>query len=222
MYGSNNQSIFVDQATRNHRTEVLRRLYGMDFNLIPMNGKKPCVEWKPFQTERVSVEKLKEWMNGKFPTKDGKNFWNPKVFNFAVVTGATPWSSTNPGIIVVDSDDEEAEALVKEYCPETPMMQITGKGGFHRVYRRPDFHVNNRQKTMIGGREYSLDIRGDGGYIMAPGSIHPKTRKFYRDLEPWTLELLQQCPVYDPSWLPCERSQQKTNNHGCCHGKLRQ
>jgi hypothetical protein len=62
---------------------------------------------------------------------------------------------------------------------------------------------------MIGGSEYGIDIRGDGGYIMAPGSIHPKSQNLYREMEPWTLELLQQCPVHDPSWLPCERSQPK-------------
>ncbi len=63
------------KQTKNDRTEVLRRLYGMEFNLIPISGKHPpCIEWKPFQTERVSVEKLKDWMLGRFPTKDGKNF----------------------------------------------------------------------------------------------------------------------------------------------------
>jgi len=210
MYDSNNESISIDQQTKNDRTDVLSRLYGMELNLIPVSGKHPpCIEWKAFQTERVSVEKLKEWMRGTFPTKDGKKFWKPEILNFAVVTGATPWSSTNPGIIVVDSDDEEAEALVKERCPETPMMQVTGSGGFHRVYRRPDYSISNRQKTMIGGREYNLDIRGDGGYIMAPGSIHPKTQKLYRELESWTLELLHQCPVYDPTWIACEQSQPK-------------
>ena len=142
MYESNNQSMSIDQQTKIYRSTVLSRLYGMGFNLIPMNGKKPCVEWKPFQTKRVSPEKLKEWRQGRFPTKDGKNFWKPENLNFALITGATPWSSTNPGIIVVDSDDDEAEALVRERCPETPMMQITGRGGVHRVYRRPDYHVN--------------------------------------------------------------------------------
>lgn len=210
MYDSTNASISIDQQTKNHRTQILRRLYGMEFNLIPISGKHPpCIEWKQFQTVRISVEKLKEWMRGTFPAKNEKNFWKPEILNFALITGATPWSSSNPGIIVVDSDDEEAEALVKERCPETPMMQVTGKDGFHRVYRRPEDHISNRQKTVIDGKNYNLDIRGDGGYIMAPGSIHPKTQKLYRELEPWTPELLQQCPVYDPTWLACERSQPK-------------
>lgn len=210
MYDSNNQSISVDKTTIVYRSEALRRLYDMEFNLIPISGKHPpCIEWKPYQTKRVTLDEIKEWMRGKFPTKDGKGLWKPDILNFALITGATPWSSTNQGIIVVDSDDEEAEALVKAFCPETPMMQITGNGGFHRVYRRPEYPVSNRQKTWVDGKEYGIDIRGDGGYIMAPGSIHPKTQNLYRELAPWTSVLLRQCPVYDPSWLTCERSKPK-------------
>jgi len=67
-------------------------------------------------------------------------------------------------------------------------------------------YIANRQKTWIDGRQYNLDVRGDGGYIMAPGSIHPTTGKLYREEIPWTLDLLMQCPVYDPTWLPCERA----------------
>jgi 2-keto-4-pentenoate hydratase/2-oxohepta-3-ene-1,7-dioic acid hydratase in catechol pathway len=64
MYDSNNESIFIDQQAKNCRTEVLCRLYGMDFNLIPISGKHPpCIEWKPFQTQRVTPE---EAMKGVF------------------------------------------------------------------------------------------------------------------------------------------------------------
>ena len=86
------------------------------------------------------------------------------------------------------------------------MMQLTGNGGVHRVYRRPRVedvpYIGNRQKTWIGGRQYNLDVRGDGGYIMAPGSIHPTTGQLYREEVPWTLDLLMQCPVYDPTGCP--------------------
>ena len=55
MYVSNSPTIFVDPETKTARTEILARLYGMDFNLIPVNGKHPpCIEWKPYQTQRVS------------------------------------------------------------------------------------------------------------------------------------------------------------------------
>ena len=56
MYDSNTTTILVDERTKTDRFEILRRLHFMDFNLIPMNGKKPCVEWKPYQTRRVTSE----------------------------------------------------------------------------------------------------------------------------------------------------------------------
>ena len=109
MYVSNSEPILAEETEKNERTEKVVRLYGMEFNLIPMNGKKPCVEWKPFQTRRVTPPEIKEWMTGRFPTKDGNHFWKADCLNFAVVTGGVPWSDDNPGIVVIDSDDEEAE-----------------------------------------------------------------------------------------------------------------
>jgi hypothetical protein len=42
----------------------------MGFNLIPMDGKEPCIKWKPYQTQRVTPEDIKEWMRGRFSAKD--------------------------------------------------------------------------------------------------------------------------------------------------------
>ena len=64
MYDSNLTSVLLDDDTKSHRTEILIRLYGMGFNLIPINGKKPCLEWKPYQTQRVTHEEIKEWTRG--------------------------------------------------------------------------------------------------------------------------------------------------------------
>lgn len=210
MYLSNNQPILVDESTRKHRTEIVDRFYGMGFNLIPMDGKKPSIKWKPYQTQRATPEEIEEWMRGRFPTKDGNSFWNAEILNVALITGAVPWSDDNPGVVVLDADDEQAEAILSQYCPETPMTQRTGGGGSHWVYRRPEVErISNCQKTVIGGESFNLDVRGDGGYIVAPGSIHPETGKMYEEVTPWTMELLMQCPVYDPTWLPCERATTK-------------
>lgn len=106
MYGSNLTSVLLDDETKFQRTDILIRLYGMGFNLIPMNGKKPCLEWKVYQTRRVAHEEIRECTRGRFRTKDGKNLWRAELLNFALLTGAVPWSSGNPGIIVLDPDDE--------------------------------------------------------------------------------------------------------------------
>ena len=103
MYDSNQTPNLLNERTKNQRTEVISRLYGMGFNLIPMNGKKPCIEWKPYQTQRVTPAEIKEWMSGRFPTKDGKNVWKAEILNFALLTGAIPWSDDNPGVVVIDS-----------------------------------------------------------------------------------------------------------------------
>jgi putative DNA primase/helicase len=209
MYVSNSPTNFVDPETKKARTEVLDRLYDMEFNLIPVNGKNPpCIEWKPYQNQRVSPEEIKEWMRGRFSSKDGKSIWRAENLNFALVTGSTPWSKRNPGTVVIDTDDDEAEELASRYCPDSPMKQITGSGGVHRIYRRPatELYIPNRQKTWMGGKQYNVDLRADGGYIMCPGSIHPRTGKLYEEVTPWTLELLLKCPIFDPSWLPCEKA----------------
>ena len=193
--------------TKTERTKTLIRLYDMGFNLIPMNRKRPCAKWKRYQTERVKPNELREWMRGAFPTKDSDSIWKANLLNFAIVTGAIPWSTENPGIVVVEADDEEAEKLIKKRCPETPMMQISGTGWLHRVYRHPQgIYIPNRQKIWVDGKKYNADVRGDGGDILCPGSIHPETGNSYREVQPWTLELLQQCPVYDPAWIPDERA----------------
>ncbi len=57
--------------------------------------------------------------------------------NWGLPTGHKPYS-TSPAIVVIDTDDEEAEKVVAERCPETPVKQKTGSGGWHRIYRRPE------------------------------------------------------------------------------------
>ena len=211
MYDSYETTNLVDERTRSLRTEVISRLYNEGFNLIPMNGKKPCIKWKPYQTKRVTPEEIKEWMRGRFRSDGEKNLWKPKNLNFALITGAIPWSDENPGIVVLDPDDDAAEEVVRQNCPPTPMIQRTGSGGVHWVYRRPDVErISNRQKTVIDGEAFNLDVRGDGGYIIAPGSVHPKTKKLYEEETPWTLGLLMQCPVYDPNWIPHDGNKKPT------------
>ncbi len=209
-YVSSTEPILADERAGNYRTQIVSRLYHMDFNLVPMNGKDPCCKWKHLQNRRVKPEEIKGWMTGRFPSKDGRRTWKAKNLNFALVTGAMPWSETNPGIIVVDSDDEEAEELVLNCCEPTPMVQITGSGNKQFVYRRPSVgdvaRIGNPTKLKIDGQQYNLDIRGDGGLIMCPGSIHPQTHRMYEEVQPWTKELLIKAPVYDPTWLPYAKS----------------
>ena len=187
------------------RTEVIFHLYEMGFNLVPANGKKTIVPWKNFQGERVGPDQKSEWLH-----------LQPE--NFVLLTGEVSWSDVQNGIVVLDADDDEAIALVEQNAPETPMMQSTGNGGKHFVYRHPSYRVGNRSKTKIDGKIYNLDVRGDGGYILCPGSIHPKTGKSYQEVAKWTAELLKQCPVYDPQWLAHESEVAEDASSDLDHG----
>ena len=95
MYSSNNKAN-LPKEIQNLRTEIAFRLAEMGFNLVPANGKKTCRKWKQYQTEQVTLQQLSLWL------KEGR------FDNLVLLTGETPWSETNPGIVVLDADDEEA------------------------------------------------------------------------------------------------------------------
>lgn len=82
--------------------------------------------------------------------------------NVGIATG------TVSGLVVVDVDsDAGTEALTKHVgaLPETPTVR-TGKGT--QLYlAHPGGQVSNRVKMLP-----DVDLRGDGGYVVAPGSAH--------------------------------------------------
>jgi phage/plasmid-associated DNA primase len=91
---------------------------------------------------------------------------------------------------------ERFQQLLSEHSnfPDTWVVE-TGGGGFHCYFKYdPDFHTCSNVGGNIG-----WDIRSDGGYIAAPGSIHPTTLEPYtwaEGYEPWKVKLI---PV--PLWL---------------------
>lgn len=197
--------------------ECLQRIYrDLEFNVIPVSGKfPPCESWKRWESERLPVTTLCDWGKKRlFQKKNGGRYrlGEDRILNWGLPTGHKPYSRS-PAIVVIDTDDEEAERVVSERCPFTPVKQQTGSGGWHRIYRRPEKsqidYISNRQKTVIDGRTYNIDIRGDHGYILCPGSIHPKTDQIYAWDQPWTPELIKSCPVYDLAWIPDERESSK-------------
>jgi hypothetical protein len=83
--------------------------------------------------------------------------------NIAVATGGAI------GLLVVDVDGEEGETALERLgeLPETPTAR-TAKG------RHLYFHTS-RQAARCTARRLGpkLDTRGDGGYVVAPPSVHP-------------------------------------------------
>ncbi len=120
----NVNAVRLGEEEQTYRTDILVRLYGMGFNLIPMNGKKPCVEGKAYQTRRVTHEDIKEWTTGRFSTKHGKNLWRAELLTFALLTGAVPWPGGNPGVIVLDPPVPHTSVVLHQ----PPAAQIRSPG----------------------------------------------------------------------------------------------
>lgn len=119
--------------------------------------------------------------------------------NVAIATGAS-------GLVVIDVDGEAGEAtlakLEREHgdLPAT-VETITGGGGRHLIYRAPEGRSVRNVQGPRGERALGsgVDVRGDGGYIVAPPSIHPETGQPYRWREGRGLDEIELAEL--PAWL---------------------
>lgn len=112
------------------------------------------------------------------------------------------------GLWVLDVDDYESyRELEKRYepLPDT-LTTITGSGGLHFYYKWPTDGtvIRNNASTRLGP---GLDVRGDGGFVVAPPSVHPNGKQYEWDAGQGD------DPVDAPRWLidlVCERPYEPT------------
>jgi hypothetical protein len=102
------------------------------------------------------------------------------------------------GIIVLDVDAghggyESLTELFEKYgkFPDTPISQ-TGSGGEHIFFRHPGVEIRNSASKLGPG----LDIRGDGGYVVAPPSIHANGKSYEWIISPEDVGLADM-----PAWM---------------------
>lgn len=145
-------------------------------------GKTPTVAWKAFQVARPSDEQLLAW------------FGNGRQRNIGVITGAVS------NLVVVDCDSPEAVAWADARLPQTPWRVRTSKGE-HRGYRHPGVPVGNKVRIDAGDPAIKIDVRGDGAYVVAPGSEHASGTRYEWVGEPPSIDAL---PVFDLAWLGYE------------------
>jgi len=127
-------------------------------------GKKPIGPWKAYQ-ENTSA------------TADQLAAWDASDFNLCIVTGSAS------GILVVDVDSPEAQKLIDELDPPLTPAVRTAKGQ-HLYFRFPDYEIRN--STNIRG--VKLDVRGEGGYVIGAGSIHPTGLRYDWTISPADVE----------------------------------
>lgn len=110
--------------------------------------------------------------------------------NIGIATGS---ASGHLVVIDIDMDEDEGKdgyASLREWelenkdLPETWSV-ITGRGGLH-LYFRASSHMPCTTNSKL-----AVDIRGDGGYIIAPPSIHPNGSGYVWENDPEDFELAE-------------------------------
>ena len=140
------------------------------WSVIPISKtKQPLIEWKTATQEYLTnPDNIKKWW-AKFPAA-----------NVAIVTG-----SRSNGLVVIDLDVDEDKGIngvesLNEWCDKNNIFPIessatvaTGRGGQH-LYFQSNFTYHNHVGCLDG-----VDIRGEGGCVVAPPSIHGTTKREY-------------------------------------------
>ena len=118
-------------------------------------------------------------------------------YNVGIRTGRVAGARTC--VVVVDLDSPQAVAWAEENLPETQVKVRTAKGQ-HWYYLCPPMRVGNRVRVRVGDEVLALDVKGDGGLVVGPASVHG-TGHIYRGLLPWTPERVDSMPLFDPAWF---------------------
>jgi hypothetical protein len=179
-----------EELQHNYTTGLLEKAIGYakrGWRVFPCKpqGKTPLVKWRDQAT--IDPEVIRDFWK-KYPGA-----------NIGVVTGAIS------GIVVVDVDGNEGMAIWDElvaahgFFTETPTA-MTGGGGEHYYFAHPGGTFRNTT-SKIGEH---IDTRGDGGYVVAPPSLHPSGGR-YR----WMGESERLTPIAMPDWLI-----ERINAHG--------
>jgi Bifunctional DNA primase/polymerase, N-terminal/Primase C terminal 1 (PriCT-1) len=99
------------------------------------------------------------------------------------------------GFFVLDVDEGEATLRQLEaiHSPLPATREaITGRDGGRHAYFKQG---NHKVCTSAGKIGVGIDVRGDGGYVLLPPSVHPSGRR-YR----WSLDSAEQIAAA-PEWL---------------------
>jgi hypothetical protein len=119
-----------------------------------------------------------------------RQWWRQKPqLNVAIATGIVS------GIFVVDVDNLDAEVelrrLEAEHGGLPSTVEVITARGRHVYFRLPETSVRNSAGKIAPG----IDVRGDGGYVLAPPSIHPTGRRYE-----WSVDCASSL-AEAPAWL---------------------
>lgn len=123
---------------------------------IVAGGKTPLLpSWEEYQHRSPSEAEVTEW------------FTRTPDANIAILTGQAS------ALVAIDVDGPAGDAELHKLCPDVrTLTNVTGKGR-HLLFQHPGVQVPNRVRVLPG-----IDIRADGGYIVAPPSTHDSGKQY--------------------------------------------
>ncbi|HKI64367.1 MAG TPA: bifunctional DNA primase/polymerase [Burkholderiales bacterium] len=133
------------------------------WSVIPIEhrAKRPLVAWLEFQSRCASAREVDGWF-ARWPEA-----------NVGIVTGRIS------ALVVIDVDaghggEPSIARLESGHGPLPATLEaLTGGGGRHLYFAYPGGRVGNRVGLFPG-----VDLRGDGGCVVAPPSLHPSGRRY--------------------------------------------
>jgi hypothetical protein len=152
-------------------------------SVIPLRSrdKRPAIAWLEYQERRASEDEVRAWFH-RWPDA-----------NVGIVTGRIS------GLVVLDVDpkhngDVSLRRMEQEHGPLPQTVEaFTGGGGRHIYFAHPGDTIPNKVGLAPG-----IDLRGDGGCVVAPPSLHPSGR-YYAWVLSHEIENTALAPV--PEWL---------------------
>lgn len=133
------------------------------WRVFPLNGKQPFRRTHGHKDATIDAKQIRRWWK-KWPDA-----------NVGLACGG------ERGPIVIDIDGPSGVELLNA-LNLPPTREAASRRGRHLYYDPPldGTPIPRTIKIKVDGVKRDFDILGDGGYVVAPPSVHPKTGRRYR------------------------------------------
>ena len=182
---------------QNNLQAALSYVEKFNLSVIPIRpDKRPFIKWEPYQKKRATPEEIRSWWS-KWPTA-----------MIGIVTGEIS------GIFAIDCDSEAAYQKIQELLPEAFLTCIAKTPRGYHLYL---VYPKGQRVTNAAGVMPGVDIRGEGGYIIAPPSVNGNGTA-YRWLEGLSIDEVEPAsvpPIIINKYLLAYRGEwsKTTNDH---------
>lgn len=118
---------------------------------------------------RSKIPAVKSWtgyQNRRMSSSEANDIFKDETLNIGIITGSIS------NLVVVDADGPEGLASLQTLSLSSPVTALTGKGK-HLYFSNTTERTSNAVRIRPG-----IDIRGEGGFVCAPNSVHENGRRY--------------------------------------------